>query len=108
MKKLNKTRRKLTAKTLRNIKGGFKVVERTRCFAYDALKAKGSAPVVLNVANDETVAAFLSDKVNFYQIPDIIKYALDSHQYINNPNLEDIENIIDETKITINNKILDR
>ena len=73
--------------------------------AYDALKSKGSAPAVLNVANDETVAAFLSDKIYFYQIPDIIKYALDYHQYIDNPDLKDIENIIDETTITVNKYI---
>ena len=73
--------------------------------AYDALKVKGSAPVVLNVANDETVAAFLSDKIQFVQIPRIIEFALETHHFIENPNLDEIEIISEETRKTVNNFI---
>ena len=73
--------------------------------AYDAIKVRGSAPVVLNVANDETVAAFLSDKIQFVQIPRIIEFALETHHYIENPNLDEIEIISEETRKTVNNFI---
>ena len=42
-------------------------VEKFRCIqlAYDAINSKNSFPVVLNVANDCTVQAFLDEKIKF-------------------------------------------
>jgi 1-deoxy-D-xylulose-5-phosphate reductoisomerase len=40
--------------------------------AYDALEKGGTFPVVLNVANDEVVSAFLNDHIPFIQIPQLI------------------------------------
>ena len=53
--------------------------ERFPCLAYarEALRLGGSAPVVLNGANEEAVAAFLRGEAKFGQIPLIVQHALD-------------------------------
>ena len=46
-----------------------------RCIdlAYDALKEGGSAPVVMNGANEELVAMFLAGRIGFLDIPETIE-----------------------------------
>lgn len=46
--------------------------------AYRALKMGGTAPAVLNAANEIAVELFLSRKISFDRIPHIIEYALDN------------------------------
>ena len=46
--------------------------------AFEALAQGGRAPAVLNAANEVAVAAFLSDRIGFMQIPEIIKATLDA------------------------------
>ncbi len=57
--------------------------------AYDALKADGTAPMVLNGANEMTVQAFLQDKIRFTDIADINGEVLRRHQPKQNYTLED-------------------
>ena len=47
--------------------------------AYRALRAGGTAPAVLNAANEVVVAAFLSGEVGFLDIPRILTAVLDAH-----------------------------
>ncbi|MGC9315438.1 MAG: 1-deoxy-D-xylulose-5-phosphate reductoisomerase [bacterium] len=58
--------------------------------AYDALEAGGSAPCVLNAANEAAVALFLAGKISFAEIPRLINRALNSHETIANPSLDQI------------------
>jgi 1-deoxy-D-xylulose-5-phosphate reductoisomerase len=69
--------------------------EKFRCLqlAIDSLKSGGTAPAVFNVANEIAVDGFLSDKIRFHQIPDIIESALESHTLISEPNLQEIHQI---------------
>ncbi len=46
--------------------------------AYQALRAAGTAPAVLNAANEVAVAAFLDEKISFLDIPRVIKSVLDA------------------------------
>ncbi|WP_409275694.1 1-deoxy-D-xylulose-5-phosphate reductoisomerase [Neobacillus sp. SCS-31] len=66
--------------------------ERFRClrFAYEAGKAGGSLPTVLNAANEAAVAAFLEGRIRFLEIEDLIETALHTHERIANPGLEEI------------------
>ena len=73
--------------------------------AYQALKEGGTFPVVLNVANDEVVAAYLNDYIKFIDIPCLIETALNEHEFINNPDLEIISTISQWTKNYIQNEI---
>jgi 1-deoxy-D-xylulose-5-phosphate reductoisomerase len=45
--------------------------------AYEALAAGGTAPAVLNGANEVAVAAFLAGRIGFLDIPDVIARTLD-------------------------------
>jgi len=46
--------------------------------AYEALNAGGTAPAILNAANEVAVEAFLEDKIGFMDIPNIIEAVLTS------------------------------
>jgi 1-deoxy-D-xylulose-5-phosphate reductoisomerase len=46
--------------------------------AYQALRAAGTAPAVLNAANEEAVAAFLDRRISFLFIPRVIEAVLDT------------------------------
>lgn len=60
--------------------------------AYAAGRAGGSMPAVLNAANEQAVALFLEEKIEFLDIPRLIECACDRHQSDNyhNPSLDDI------------------
>lgn len=60
--------------------------------AYAAGRAGGSMPAVLNAANEQAVALFLAEKIQFSDIPRCIEWACDRHQVNNraNPSLDDI------------------
>ena len=61
--------------------------------AYEALKKGGSSPIVLNVANDIVVAAFLDGFIPFTQISTLIEDAISQHDWISKPNLEAISEL---------------
>jgi len=44
--------------------------------AYDALNSGGTAPAILNAANEIAVEAFLADQIGFMDIPAIIESVL--------------------------------
>jgi 1-deoxy-D-xylulose-5-phosphate reductoisomerase len=48
--------------------------------ALQALAEGGTAPAVLNAANEEAVHAFLEDRLRFHQIPELISEALEHHR----------------------------
>ena len=55
-------------------------VKRFPCLrlAYDALNAGGTAPAILNAANEVAVEAFLAGRIGFMEIPHIIESVLSS------------------------------
>lgn len=56
--------------------------------AYEAIEKGGTFPIVLNIANDEVVAAFLGGQISFIDIPHLIENALEQHEYIKDINLD--------------------
>lgn len=73
--------------------------------AYDALEAGGSAPCVLNAANEAAVALFLAGKISFAEIPRLINRALNSHETITNPSLDQIIEIDSSIRQSIFGKL---
>lgn len=67
-------------------------LEKFRCIqlAYDVLDQGGSAGAVLNVANEYAVYRFLDGEIPFTAIPAMIEAALESHDYLEHPSLDDI------------------
>ncbi len=47
--------------------------------AYEAARAGGSSPTVLNAANEVAVQRFLAGRIGFDEIPSLIRKALDAH-----------------------------
>ena len=58
--------------------------------ARQAAKQGGSSCVVLNGANEEAVAAYLADRIGFYDISDSIACALDRVPFVEAPDLEQV------------------
>ncbi len=58
--------------------------------AYQAAHAGGSMPTVFNAANEEAVAHFMHDEIEFLEIYDLIEGAMDDHNVIAFPTLEQI------------------
>jgi 1-deoxy-D-xylulose-5-phosphate reductoisomerase len=60
--------------------------------AYAAGRAGGSMPAVLNAANEQAVALFLEEKIQYLDIARCIEHVCDRHQSDNcaNPSLDDI------------------
>ena len=61
--------------------------------AFDVLNTGGTAPAVLNVANEQAVYRFLKQEINFNEIPSIIEIACEKHDFVSDPSIDDILNI---------------
>ncbi|TMW73240.1 1-deoxy-D-xylulose-5-phosphate reductoisomerase [Alteribacter natronophilus] len=74
-------------------------LDRFRCLkmAYDAGRAGGTAPAVMNAANEVAVEAFLNRQISFLEIEDLIDEALQHHSVQASP---DLETIIETDRLT--------
>lgn len=63
---------------------------RALALAYDAGRAGGSKPCVLNGANEQANELFRSGKIEFLQIEELVEKALNKHQVVENPNLKQL------------------
>ncbi len=82
-------------------------MERYRCMAlaYEAGRIGGTMPTVLNAANEMAVASFLDNKLSFLEIEEKIEIALERHSVINQPTLEEIIAVDNETRAFIHSSI---
>ncbi len=58
--------------------------------AYEALRSGGTAPAILNAANEEAVELFLQRKIRFTDIAEIVDEALNSIPSTSSPGIEEI------------------
>ncbi len=58
--------------------------------AREALLAGGTYPAVLNAANEVAVEAFISNKIEFFQITEIVEHCLQTHAGQAGENLEEL------------------
>ncbi|CAM3749182.1 1-deoxy-D-xylulose-5-phosphate reductoisomerase [Alkalicoccus chagannorensis] len=66
--------------------------------AIDAGRTGGSATAVLNAANEQAVALFLDNKMTFLDIDRVVERALERHNVISEPSLEDIQSVDQEIR----------
>jgi len=61
-----------------------------RCLslAYEAMKKGGNVPCILNAANEVAVQAFLTDKISFLKIADVIEGTLTKAPFISRPSYD--------------------
>ncbi|MBO4585370.1 MAG: 1-deoxy-D-xylulose-5-phosphate reductoisomerase, partial [Bacteroidales bacterium] len=50
----------------------------------------GNIPCAMNAANEAAVAAYLNDKIAFYDIPETVSHVMDGVKFVAKPSLEDI------------------
>ena len=65
--------------------------------AIEASKRGGSMPTVFNAANEKAVGMFLNRKIGFLDIYSIIEEAMERHKVIENPDVDEITGIEQET-----------
>ena len=58
--------------------------------AFEALSRGGNAPAALNAANEAAVAAFLADRIGFYDISAIVSECLEGVEFAAEPDLDGI------------------
>lgn len=67
--------------------------------AYEALDKGGNMTCIMNAANEAAVAAFLQDKIGFYQITDVVRRCMDGVNFVAHPDLDTIFATNEETLI---------
>ena len=58
--------------------------------AYDALHQGGNMACIMNAANEAAVAAFLQERIGFYDITDVVRGTMESTEFMPNPDIESI------------------
>ena len=62
---------------------------RNLALAFEALDRGGNMPCIVNAANEVVVQAFLTEKISFLQMPEIIEQTMAKASYIQSPVLDD-------------------
>jgi len=75
--------------------------------AFEAIRRGGNIPCALNAANEAAVAAFLRDRIGFYDISSIVSECMAGVSFAANPSLDDIFAINDEVYAKAN-ELIDR
>lgn len=65
--------------------------------AFRAAHAGGSMPTVYNAANEKAVSKFLDKRIGYLEIIDIIRTCMEEHKVTDNPSLEEILSIEQQT-----------
>jgi 1-deoxy-D-xylulose-5-phosphate reductoisomerase len=73
---------------------------RNLALAYKALEQGGNMPCILNAANEVAVKAFLSGRIGFIQIPDVVEHAMGKTFFYNSPGLGELEISDKDSRIT--------
>ena len=67
-------------------------IEKFPCLAlaFKSLERGGNIPCAMNAANEAAVAAYLNDKIAFYDIAETVSRVMDGVKFVEKPTLEDI------------------
>ena len=58
--------------------------------AYESLRKGGNMACIMNAANEAAVAAYLQERIGFYDITDVVNRCMESVEYIASPDIEAI------------------
>jgi len=72
---------------------------RNLALSFEAMKKGGNWPCAMNAANEVAVEAFLTGKIGFMNMPDIIEKTMNRCSFIPNPELEDYKNSDRESRL---------
>jgi len=63
---------------------------RNLAISFDVMKKGGNQPCIMNAANEVVVDAFLTEKIGFMEMSDIIEQVLDKSSFVKDPEYEDL------------------
>lgn len=75
--------------------------------SFKAIAKGGNIPCAMNAANEAAVAAFLKDKIHFYDISDIVEKCINDITYIEKPTIEEIFETHNNT-LALADKLIDK
>lgn len=75
--------------------------------SFKAIDKGGNIPCAMNAANEAAVAAFLKDKIHFYDISDIVEKCINDITYIEKPTTEEIFETHNNT-LALADKLIDK
>lgn len=84
---------------------------RNLALAYEALRAGGNMPCILNASNEVAVKAFLDGRINFLQMPEVVEKTMQAVSFYSILSLELIETTDREARVKAEeniNKIINR
>lgn len=64
---------------------------RNLSLAYEALRQGGNMPCIMNASNEVAVSAFLSGKIGFLQMSDVVEFTMENTEYFASPGLGFLE-----------------
>ena len=64
--------------------------------AFEAIGRGGNIPCAMNAANEAAVAAFLQDRIRFYDIPEIISSCMAGVEFVSAPEIDELISMNDE------------
>ena len=73
--------------------------------AFEAIKRGGNIPCALNAANEAVVAAYLRDRIGFYDMSEIVGECMAGADFVANPSVDDIFATNDEVLARANELI---
>ena len=81
--------------------------ERFPCLrlAGESFSRGGTAPTILNAANEVAVQGFLDRKLRFTQIPQLVEYALEKVPGVDVRSLDDVLEADEETRDIVNTRL---
>lgn len=74
-------------------------------FAFDAIGIGGNMPCILNAANEKAVAAFLKEKIAFWQIPLVVEEVMKQCPFVPSVTLDDLRDTHREASLMTEEKI---
>jgi len=78
---------------------------RNLTLAFAALKKGGNMPCIMNAANEVAVEAFLSEKISFVQMPEVVEHTMDKTGFSSSSDLESLEISDQSARLTAGNYI---
>ena len=79
---------------------------RNLALAYRALRKGGNMPCILNAANEIAVKAFLTGRIGFMEMSEVVEYTLENNVYIAAPDLASLEESDKQARVTADKFIL--
>lgn len=78
---------------------------RALALAYEAGRTGGTLPTAMNAANEIAVSLFMQGKISFLTIDELVERAMDEHEIVHTPTLEEILMVDQQTRKSVHTMV---